>query len=138
MPAPKAVLRDIADFGLDPAAKFGRCASSGRLAHDGAGLTNPGHGQPPVHAPGHQHYYGRVLEAPVAEPAKPAKPARPALVKLAEEAPSVVEEKVETQTEEAAETTPEVTDVAESEGEETVVLASSKKLRAKKAEKPAS
>lgn len=32
MPAPKAVLRDIADFGLDPQAPHVRCTSTGRLS----------------------------------------------------------------------------------------------------------
>lgn len=33
MPAPKAVLRDIADRGLDPTRPHGRIGSDGRLAH---------------------------------------------------------------------------------------------------------
>ena len=60
MPAPKAVLRDINDFGLDPSLKFGRISSSGRLAHDGAGTTGRALGAPPVTTGPHFHFYGRT------------------------------------------------------------------------------
>lgn len=70
MPAPKAVLRDIADFNLDPTKPFGRTSSSGRLAHDGNGLTSTTtQGKPPVTTGSHFHFYGR-LEHPSAHPAK--------------------------------------------------------------------
>lgn len=40
MPAPKAVLRDIHDHGLDPRKPYTRTSSSGRLAHDVSGVVS--------------------------------------------------------------------------------------------------
>ena len=87
MPAPIAVLRDIADRGLDPNKAHGRICSDGRLAH------------PPVHqeqaAPEVHSHKPRVEAVPPAPPreeevTKPsAEPAPPV------EAAEVVDEKVD-------------------------------------------
>jgi len=65
MPAPRAVLADIHDFNLDPTQKFGRTSSSGRLAHDGNGVTTTTtQGKPPVTTGSHFHFYGRTAPGP--------------------------------------------------------------------------
>jgi hypothetical protein len=131
MPSPKAVLRDIADLGLDPKKHY-TPVSGGRLGtqvHGAVGAESSKSAAFAMHAPR------------AAEPAgvEPEKPARPALVKLAEPEPKVEEPtpvEVPTAVEAAPEekkedVTPDV--VADENG----VIASSKKLRGKKAEKPA-
>lgn len=138
MPSPRAILRDIAEFGLDPTKPYTRISSSGRLGHDG-------HGQPvhsvdvPFVAPKERHQ--REVPVPHVE------------VKLEVKADGTVEEKVKIEvgtlkmevevpvkTDEGDITRLEEAVLADAPGpdvsdEELVVVASSKKLKAKKAEK---
>ena len=94
MPAPKAVLRDIADFNLDPTQKFGRISSKGRLAHDGNGVTTTTtQGRPPVATGNHFRFYGRTASPLAAESHVGPSPSAPPV----EEAPAEVEPEVEKQ-----------------------------------------
>ena len=119
MPAPKAVLRDIADRNLDPGYAHSITGKDGRIIPPAA--IKPGAKHAGV------HINQRILPVPEEHPVQNALKQLPV-----EEKPAAVEaEPVEAEKEDA-ELVPEV-----GEGE-TVVVASSKKLRAKKADKPAS
>lgn len=101
MPAPKAVLRDIADFNLDPTQKFGRISSKGRLAHDGNGVTTTTtQGKPPVTTGAHFRFYGKAVphhEEPIAEVVHPIGEHVEAVIPPADVVPDepVAEEKAE-------------------------------------------
>ena len=156
MPSNRAILRDISDMGLDPAVAYTRTASNGRLGHrsDDSGVTV-------VHETKHVKEPTKVVEVvkPIVDVTKSQSLPKPEVkvekvvndgvveekvevsvgnLKIEVEVPVVsdvssneVEEKVDESAPKADEDLPEIP-----AGEDVLVLASSKKIKAKKAVKP--